>query len=115
MQMIEILKSLEHLPVETIEVMQAIMAMGVFIYLLSWFVASIVMGLYELVCDTGRRRKYFKFLSDEDIVILNDYLEKDLSCFEIGEIVKTAYKKEEALRRIRKGWWKKLWKKDKEQ
>lgn len=85
------------------------------IMFLGFFIAGIAEALSEWAMDNRWRRKNLKFLSNDDIAVLNDYLEKDISCFEIGEIVKTAYKKEESLRRIRKGWWKKLWKKDKEQ
>ena len=84
------------------------------IMVFSYLIISLVDCLMEWAMDNRWRRKNLKFLSNDDIIVLNDYLEKDLSCFEIGEIVKTAYKKEETLKRIRKGWWKKLWKKDKE-
>lgn len=85
------------------------------IMILAFLLSSLAECLMEWAMEKQWRRKNLKFISNDDIEVLNDYLEKDLSCFEIGGIVKTAYKKEEALRRIRKGWWKKLWKKDKQQ
>ena len=111
--MIEILKSLEHLPMETIEVINNIMSLGVWMYLITWILMALAMGLYELVLDIQGRRKLFKFLTDEDIEILTYYLEEDKCCYDIGEIIRNAYRKDIELKRIRKGWWKQLWKKDK--
>lgn len=115
MTMIEILKSLEHLPIETLEVIQALSMMGVLGFLVAYFIASFVYGFENMICNKRWRINHFKFLTDDDIEILNDYLEEDRCCYEIGEIISNAYKKDIELKRIRKGWWKKLWKKDKEQ
>lgn len=81
------------------------------IMILSYFLSMISIYLIESAMEKQWRRKELKFLSNEDIKILNNYLKEDAPIFDIGIIIKNAHIKEKELRKIKKEWWKKLWKK----
>ena len=114
MTMVEILKSIGELPTDTIAVIQAIAMMGIWMHLIAMLAASLIYGFLDMIDYKKWRKENLKFLSDDDITLLNDYLEEDRCYSDIGEIVSNAYRKDKELKRIRKGWWKRLWKKSKD-
>ena len=104
----EILKTIAELPPETIETFMAISNFGFLIYMIMFMLMSLAEAIYETTLEKRWRRKALKFLSNEDIELISNYLDTIYSENAIGKIVVNAYKKEEDLKKFRKQRWQKV-------
>lgn len=78
------------------------------VMVLSFVLASLAECLMESAMESRWRRKSLKFLSNEDIELISNYLDTIYSENTIGKIVVNAYKREEDLKKFRKQRWQKV-------
>ena len=98
----EILETIAALPPETIEIFIAISNLGFLIYMIMFILMSLAEAIYETALEKRWRRNKLKFLSNEDIELINYYLDGYYSTTPIGEVITKAYKKDTELKAFRK-------------
>lgn len=105
----EILKTIAELPTETIETFIKISYIGVAMFVGTYLFVSLTDAIYETALEKGWRRHKLKFLSNEDIELINEYLTAGIyNDYQIGKIVINAYQKEKDLKKFKKQRWQKV-------
>ena len=72
------------------------------VMILAFVLSSLAECLMESAMEKQWRRKSLKFLSNEDIELINYYLDGYYSTTPIGEVITKAYKKDTELKAFRK-------------
>lgn len=78
------------------------------VMVLAFVLASLAETLMEAAAEKRWRRKALKFLSDEDIQLINYYLDGYYPTTPIGEVILNAYKRDMKLKAFRKQRWQKV-------
>lgn len=99
----EILETIAALPPETIEIFIAISNFGFLIYMIMFMLMSLAEAIYETALEKRwRRNSFIKYLDNEDIELIDRYIQSHFNDRCIGEVIINAYQKKTKLKALRK-------------